>query len=238
METIESQNAQVSTKDLLWQMIPKLFGVRKENAWTYRKTFSKENKSWLAKMAGVSEDEYRRDKTGKYNMLIRNNILNNKILPLHEYDKNIDKLIYAKDVEKKFLGKENQLSIYIANLNTEQIQQLNKLSQIQLVSFLENQLQKIEKNKKNIDTKLQQEYGIVADETSETIATMKELQQWMENMETFLHDNRLDEFMVNKVTGKFENQTLEQEYQEYITKGKGAEEYKRLKNEKVDEAEL
>ena len=238
METIESQNAQVSTKDLLWQMIPKLFGVKKENAWTYRKTFSKENKSWLAKMAGVSEDEYRRDKTGKYNMLIRNNILKNKILPLHEYNENIDKLTYVKDIKKNFLGKENQLNTYIANLNIDQIQQLNTLSQVQLISFLENQLQKIEKNKKNIDAKLQQEYGIVADETSENIATMKELQQWMENMEAFLHDNKLDEFMVNKVTGKFENQTLEQEYQDYITKGKGAEEYKRLKNEKVDEAEL
>lgn len=236
--SIESQNTQVSTKDLLWQMIPKLFGVKEKNAWTYRKTFSKENKSWLAKMAGVSETEYAREKTGKYNILIRNNILNNKILPLHEYNENMDKLTYAKETKKTFLGKENQLNIYIANLNAAQIQQLNTLSQFQLVSFLENQLQKIENNKKNIDTKLQQEYGVVADETSENIATMKELQQWMENMDDFLQNNQLDEYVLNKITGKFENQTLEQEYQEYITTGKGAEEYKRLKNEKVNEDEL
>jgi hypothetical protein len=69
---------------------------------------------------------------------------------------------------------------------------------------------------------------------------MKELENRVDNMNAFLVKYGMTEYVLNKKTKTFANQEMEQGYQEYISKGLGADAYKKMKaeNKNTDNIEL
>src|SRR5574344_832607 len=95
MSEIEKKDIQELNKvDTLADMVVKKFKVP-------RSVFQRNNRAWLAKMAGVTTDEYNdsiKKYNGKtdirnytYNIKIRQRILDNDVLPLHDYTESLRK---------------------------------------------------------------------------------------------------------------------------------------------------
>ncbi len=133
MNDLEIKNNQkVDRNDLqLRQLIQNDFGIP-------RGKFKTKHRDRLAKMAKVDGKDEKYVGSFEQNLRIRQKILDNQTLPLHEYPESLNKFIHAKTIKEAFT--DEKISAYISNLSKDQIDMLNLLSPPQLIAFIEKEL--------------------------------------------------------------------------------------------------
>lgn len=133
IDTVETNNGnEVDRNELqLWQLIQRDFGVS-------RNTFKKNHRNRLAKMAKVEGKDEKYVGNLEQNIRIRNRILDNQTIPLHEYPESLKKFTHTETIKEAFT--DEKITTYIGNLSDDQIAMLNLLSPAQLISFIEQEL--------------------------------------------------------------------------------------------------
>ncbi|MEI7558177.1 MAG: hypothetical protein WCJ45_05130 [bacterium] len=205
---LESTDKQIKKDDKLYVMIGKLFGYTDESAaYQYRKKFSKNNSERLAKMANIPLNIYHSD-TGKYNLIIRDRILKNDIIPVHGAEENTAVLKDYQEIMNAYKDnpeKQKKFEGYVGNMSISQGQRLNILTTQQKIIFFDQQLDKVESTKKDMNQKMSQEYGMAADNSTDQLAIMKELDTLTDSITAFARDNKIE----------IDYKIIETSYQEY-----------------------
>lgn len=133
IDTVETNNGnEVDRNELqLWQLIQRDFGIP-------RNKFKKNHRGRLAKMAKVEGKDEKYVGNLEQNIRIRDRILNDQTIPLHEYPESLKKFTHIETIKAAFT--EEKIAAYVGNLSDHQIEMLNLLSPAQLVSFIEQEL--------------------------------------------------------------------------------------------------
>ncbi|MFA7298806.1 MAG: hypothetical protein WC010_04140 [Candidatus Absconditabacterales bacterium] len=215
----------VDNKDTLAEMVRSKFGVM-------RNKFKTTNRSRLAKMADVSEEEYARaqkqdkKKNREYNLKIRNRILNDDMVPLHKDNEVISQFEEGQKTALKESFTETQINAYMNNMPEKEISSLKKLSPDQLVGFVEQEMEGIDEKKQNIQEKMGYK---INQETSEQLANLTRLGDLQNRLSRFLLKDKFAEFRINRQTKKFEKSEREEKFQGKLIKCKNQKEsYEKL----------
>lgn len=184
-------------------------------------------------MAGVTTEEYNDaiDKyDGKkdirnytYNMLIREKILGNDVLPLTDKTESLKGIDDADELVATF-GKE-KVQAYFTNMSSEMKSFLKPLSLMQKKGFLESEFAGIEKKKVYIKERMG---NTITDATMEQIANLTYLMDMQERLMKFVADHSLDEFKRDEETRKFAYTKTEEEFQAFLKQSKDREGYKKI----------
>lgn len=218
IDTVETNNGnEVDRNELqLWQLIQRDFGVS-------RNTFKKNHRNRLAKMAKVEGKDEKYVGNLEQNIRIRNRILDNQTIPLHEYPESLKKFTHTETIKEAFT--DEKITTYIGNLSDDQIAMLNLLSPAQLISFIEQELKWVDEKKAAI----QQNMNInVNNATIDQIANLARLMDMQVRLDTFIAKYQINEFKIDKKTRKFNDATTEAKFQIFLTESKKQEHYKHL----------
>lgn len=222
----------ITKEDLPYQVMGKYFwATSDQEALIKRRDIVKNNQIWLAKMAWVAVYDGKVN-NGKQNIIIADKLRNNDVKPFYDYETNAKKIDDFDEVKiivkNKNLLQQRDMEFYIANLSDKQIAQLNMLSPLQKAFFISEECAKVDITQRQIKRKI--ETG--GDIENKNLAVMKELENRISNMNLFLKKYNLIEYLLDEKTKIFVDKEMEQGYQEYISKGIGADAYKKMKAEK------
>ena len=84
------------------------------------------------------------------NNRIRDRILKNNMIPLHEFSEVIHKFSPEQKTAIENTFSDNQVNTYISNLTTQQIEKIKQLTPTQLVGFLDTEMKNIQNKKEHI----------------------------------------------------------------------------------------
>ena len=179
--------------------------------WVSRQKFSKNNQERLAKMAKVPGKEEKYVGSLEQNNRIRDRILKNNMIPLHEFSEVIHKFSPEQKTAIENTFSDNQVNTYISNLTTQQIEKIKQLTPTQLVGFLDTEMKNIQNKKEHISP--QNDWIQITEKTTEQMVILDEL----DNVERRIDDiiNREDVFNVfrkDKIKWIFTNQTTENSF--------------------------
>lgn len=200
---------EVNKNDTLATMVAKQF-------WVSRNKFKIANKERLAKMAQVPGKEEKYVWNLNQNMRIRDRILKNDVLPLHEYTNMIKKFSPEHQESMKNAFTEKEVNTYVSNLSEQQILNLNTLPWPKLIWFLKEEVAGMSQKSYEINEKM---WFAIKKETAEQIANLTRLMDMQDRLIVFMEKNKFTEYMLDK-DQKFINKKEQEGWEKCLERSK------------------
>lgn len=182
--------------------------------WVSWQKFSKNNQERLAKMSKVPGKEEKYVGSLEQNNRIRDRILKNDMLPLHEYTEVIKQFSTEQTTALQAAFSDAQINIYMSNLTTQQIAKFKLLTPQQLVAFLDAEMTNVKNKKANIAYK--NNWTNVNEKTNEQMVVLEQLGDVEKRIDDLINKHPgFERLRINKKTWKLQDIKMQNALQVY-----------------------
>ena len=179
--------------------------------WVSRQKFSKNNQERLAKMAKVPGKEEKYVGSLEQNNRIRDRILKNDMLPLHEYTEVIKQFSKEQTTALQAAFSDTQINMYMSNITTKQIEKFKELTPTQLVGFLYDEITNVKNKKEQISNR--KNWTNINEKTNEQMVILDQLDDVEKRISNIINsEDVLKVFRKDKIKWIFTNQTIEKSF--------------------------